>query len=454
MEISMILLGIVIGYVIAKMTSTKPSETNINIDSNYVQKSLYAELQKENREKGQEITNLSGNLSTYKEKALNLERKLEEHKGEFDEIKNKLALEFKVLSNKIFEEKSEKFLALNQKNVSDILNPLKDKIKEFETKVDKNHLDEKLEKATLKEELKQIIQLNKQVSEDATRLTNALKGDKKLQGNWGEIQLEMILIKAGLTKGIHFTSQATFESEDGKSLRPDFVLNLPDKKNLVLDSKVSLVAYEQYFNEENEALKQNHLKNHLGNINKHISDLSAKNYQKLYNIDSPDYVLMFVPLEPALFAALQGDNKIFEKALEKNIVLVSTSTLLATLRTISYIWKQDRLSNNHLEIAYESGLLYDKFVGFTEDLINVGKKLDGVKSDYSDAMNKLTDSKQKGATIIGRMEKIKELGAKTTKSITPSLLNRIDNNTSEEAAKTKKKGPAPDNLFDVEFTEQ
>jgi len=453
MEIGIFLLGAFIGYFIAKMTSPKSSDSGVNIEQSYVQKSLYADLQKENREKGQEISTLSGHLSTYKEKSANLEKKLEEHKGEFDEIKNKLALEFEVLSNKIFEEKSEKFLALNQKNVSDILNPLKDKIKEFETKVDKNHLDETREKASLKEELKQIILLNKQVSEDATRLTNALKGDKKLQGNWGEIQLEMILNKAGLEKDIHFTTQETLQSEDGKSLRPDYVLYLPDSKNLILDSKVSLVSYEQYFNEENEILKQNHLKIHVTNISKHISDLGSKNYQKLYNVNPPDYVLMFVPIEPALYAALKEDNKIFEKALEKNVVLVSTSTLLATLRTISFMWKQENQRKYVAEIADESGQLYDKFVGFTDDLINLGKKLDGVKSDYSDAMNKLIDSKQKGATIIGRMERIKKLGANTTKSIAQGLLNRADDDSLEETPKKdiKKKGSTTDNLLDIDF---
>lgn len=451
----MILLGVVIGFVIAKMTSTQAPSTSINIDSNYVQKSLYESLQKENREKGQEISNLSGHLSTYKEKAVNLERKLEDHKGEFDEIKNKLALEFKVLSNKIFEEKSEKFLTLNQKNVSDILNPLKEKIKEFETKVENNHSAASNQNATLGAQLKYITALNTQLSADAAKLTNALKGDKKLQGTWGEIQLEMILIKVGLSKGIHFTSQETFESEDGKSVRPDYIIKLPDNKKLILDSKVSLVAYEQYFNEENEVLKQKHLKDHLSNINRHIVDLSAKNYQKLYDIETPDYVIMFVPLEPALFAALHEDNRIFETALEKNIVLVSTSTLLATLRTISYIWKQDRLSNSHLDIARESGLLYEKFVGFIEDLLSVEKKLEGAKTDFSAAMYKLKYSPHEGLTIFGRMQKIKDLGAKTTKSIPPNLLNLIDEDTSEENSKkeSKKKGSAPDNLFDVAFTE-
>lgn len=420
-----VIIGLVIGYFYAKSTTQKGSEL-FNVEDKYVQKSLYVDLQKDNKDKGVEIISLNNQLSTHKEKNTNLEERLRDHKKEIDEIKEKMSLEFSVLSNKIFDEKSTKFLALNEKKVSDILNPLKEKIKEFESKVDKNYNDETREKASLRKELEQIVQLNKQVSEDATKLTNALKGDKKLQGGWGEIQLEMILNKAGLEKGIHFTTQSTFEGEDGKSMRPDYILNLPDTKNLILDSKVSLVAYEQYFNEENELLQQGHLKSHITSIIKHITDLGDKNYHKLYNINPPDYVLMFVPIEPALYAALKGDTKIFEKALEKNIVLVSTSTLLATLRTISYIWKQDNQRANVAAIAEESGQLYDKFVGFIEDLINLGKKLDGVKSDYSDAMNKLTDSRQKGSTIVGRLEKIKKLGANTTKAIPQNLLNRAD----------------------------
>lgn len=422
MEIAIyILIGAVIGFVLAKLTGTKSLADN----SEYIQKSLYSELMNDNKEKSKEIAELSSQLSTQKERAQNLEHRLEEHKGEFEELKNKMALEFKVLSNSIFEEKSSKFIELNEQKVSAILNPLKEKIRDFEAKVDKNYTDEAREKASLKKELEQIVQLNKQVSDDATRLTNALKGDKKLQGNWGEIQLEMILNKAGLEKGIHYSSQETLNTEDGKSVRPDYILYLPESKNLILDSKVSLISYEQYFNEDDEVIKQTHLKNHISSLNKHISDLGDKNYQKLYNINPPDYVLMFVPIEPALFAALKEDGKIFEKALEKNIVLVSTSTLLATLRTISFIWKQDNQRKNVAEIAEESGQLYDKFVGFTEDLINLGKKLDGIKGDYSDAMNKLVESKQKGSTIVGRMERIKKLGANTTKSIPPALLNRI-----------------------------
>jgi DNA recombination protein RmuC len=445
-EFVFILIGFVMGYIVAKLISSNSKAKNLGGDQNYVQKSLFTELQTENKEKGNQIAILSGHLAAQKEKTLHFEERLLEHKAEIEVVRENMNLAFKDLSNGILEKQSSKFVELNEEKVNAILNPLKEKIRDFETKVDKNYTEEAREKASLKKELEQIVQLNKQVSEEATRLTNALKGDKKLQGNWGEIQLEMILNKAGLEKGIHYSTQETFLSEDGKSLRPDYVLYLPDNKNLILDSKVSLVAYEQYFNEEGEVAKQNHIKSHVLSLNKHIAELSDKNYQKLYNINPPDYVLMFVPIEPALFSALREDARIFEKALEKNIVLVSTSTLLATLRTITYIWKQDNQRRNVAEIAEESGQLYDKFVGFTDDLINLGKKLEGVRGDYTDAMNKLVESKQKGATIVGRMERIKKLGANTTKSISQGLLNRISDSLPAEPSEFNAKKAGPDSV--------
>jgi DNA recombination protein RmuC len=337
-----------------------------------------------------------------------------------------MKLEFTNLSNKIFEEKSTKFIELNAKNVFDILNPLKEKIYDFEKKVDETFKTETRERISLKKELEYIVKLNQQVSDDTVKLTKALKGDKRLQGEWGEIQLELILSKAGLEKDIHYIKQEGFRDEDGRNLRPDYVINLPEERNIIVDSKVSLIAYEKYFNEENEEMKGIHLRTHLMNINKHVSDLGNKNYQNLYGINTLDYVILFVPIEPALHIALKEDSRLLEKALERNIVLVSTSTLFATLRIISYIWKQDNQRKNVVEIAKESGALYDKFVGFMDDLTDLGKKIDGMKSDYSEAMNKLYDSRQKGGTIIGRIERIKKLGADTSKSLPESILDKIE----------------------------
>jgi DNA recombination protein RmuC len=431
MEVVFLLIGLATGFItawiIAKNKWAKPDGISLaTLELNYVQKSLYEEMTRINKEKEELIIKLNRELARYEEMAKSLQERIDNHKKELTEIQESMRGEFQLLSNKIFEEKSNRLLELSEKKVSDILNPLKERIQEFEKKVNDTYNQETRERASLKKELEQIIKLNQQVSEDAVKLTNALKGDKKMQGDWGEIQLELILTKAGLEKDIHYRKQENLKDQDGGNLRPDYILNLPEDKNLVVDSKVSLVAYEQYFNEDDELKKAEYLKTHLQNLNKHIADLGNKNYQNLYGINPPDYVLLFVPIEPALYLALREDSKLFERALEKNIVLVSTSTLLATLRTISYIWKQDNQRKNVVEIARESGALYDKFVSFMEDLVNLGRKIDAVKSDYSEAMNKLFESRQKGGTIIGRIERIKKLGADTTKSLPQQIIDRAE----------------------------
>jgi len=264
--------------------------------------------------------------------------------------------------------------------------------------------------------------LNLQLSGDAQNLASALKGDSKTQGDWGEFQLELLLEKAGLLKGTHYYTQPSFKDENGSDKRPDFIIQLPEGKHLIVDSKVSLTAYEKYFNAEDASKKSKFLKEHVDSIRGHIKDLSGKNYQHLYQINSPDYLLLFVPIEPAFAAALLHDSKLFLYALDNNIVIVTTSTLLATMRTVSYIWRQERQKKNVLEIARQSGLLYDKFVGFVEDLQDMGQRLDQAQASYHGAMNKLSDSKKYGDTLIGRAEKIKELGAKATKSLPEEFL--------------------------------
>ncbi|MGL4908251.1 MAG: DNA recombination protein RmuC, partial [Bacteroidales bacterium] len=302
----------------------------------------------------------------------------------------------------------------------------KEKIQIFEKKVEDTYSQETREKAALRKELELIVKANKQVSDEASRLTRALKGDSKIQGDWGELQLEMVLEKSGLLRDIHFRKQENFKTESGANVRPDYVINLPENKNFIIDCKVSLTAYEVYYNTDDEQERANKLNEHLTSIHRHITDLSAKNYQNLYGVNSPDYVFLFVPIEPALTLALQADNLLFDKALSKNIVLVSNSTLLATLRTISYIWKQENQRKNVLEIAKESGALYDKFVGFIDDLISVGNKMNDAKKSYEGAMNKLTTSAKKGDTIVGRIERIKTMGANATKVISQKIIDRIE----------------------------
>jgi DNA recombination protein RmuC len=284
-------------------------------------------------------------------------------------------------------------------------------------------LDETIERTTLKEELRQLHSLNQQLSQDAANLVSALKGDNKMQGDWGEYQLETLLEKAGLNKNIHyFTQMSLFDDETRRQKRPDFVIQLPENKHLIIDSKLSLTAYERYHNEPEATLKRQHLKAHLDSIRSHIKDLSSKNYQQLYQIHAPDYLILFVPIEPALFLAAQEDQNLLMDAWDKNIVLVSNSTLLATMRTISYLWRQEKQKTNVLEIARQSGLLYDKFVGFVEDLRLIGLRLDSARDAYDEALNKLSDSKRYGDTLIGKAERIRELGAKTSRQLPKELI--------------------------------
>ncbi len=379
-------------------------------------------------EKNIEIQNHIRIAEQYKTQALALEEKLNTQKEEITSLREELNKEFKLLANEILEEKTKKFSELNEEKIGNILNPLKEKIQHFEKKVDETYNNETREKASLREELKNIININRQMSEDAQKLTSALKGDSKIQGDWGELQLELLLEKSGLIKGVHFDAQQSFRTDEGNLLRPDYIVNLPENKNFIIDSKVSLTAYERYYNTEDSDEKSLFLKQHLTSVNQHIQDLGSKNYSMIHQINTPDFVFLYFALEPALTLALQHDNTLFDKALNKNIVLVSNSTLLASMRTVSFIWKQENQKQNVVEIAKESGLLYDKFANFTEDLLDLGKSMETSKKNYDLAMNKLVTSTKKGDTIVGRVEKLKTLGANASKSINQALINRVDSN--------------------------
>ena len=422
-----ILAGAVAGWLFSRQQAMKDKGIPVDeVNRNYVAIGLFNQEKAENSEKEKSIIALNARIAELSANLKNTEEKFTESKKELEEINKRMTLEFKNLSNELLEEKSKKFLELNEKSVGNLLNPLREKIKEFEGKIDEVYKDETRERISLKKELEHIVKLNQQVSDDAHKLTNALKGDKKLLGDWGEVQLEVILEKAGLEKDIHYRKQLNLNDEEGRNMRPDYIINLPDEKQLIIDSKVSLVAYERYFNSDDEGVKAGALKQHLNDLMNHVRDLGEKNYPKLYGINPPDYVLMFVPLEPALAVAQREDPSLFDKALKKSIVMVSTSTLLATLRTISFSWNQDKQRKNVYEIAAQSGALYDKFLGFIDDLIAVGKRIDDAKGEYVNAMNKLYESKKKGDTIIGRIQKIKDLGASTSKSLPQNLLDRLE----------------------------
>jgi len=350
-----------------------------------------------------------------------LEEKLQLQKTELNELQERFQKDFELVANKILEEKTEKFTEQNKKNLDSILSPLKERIGEFQKKVEDSNEKNTERSAALDKHLQMLQELNREITQETKSLTLALRGDSKTQGNWGEFQLESILEKAGLEKGIHFSKETNLKTEEGDNQRLDYIINLPDGKHLILDSKVSLTAYSKYFDTEDETEQAGYLKQHLDSMHSHVKLLGGKDYQKLHGINTPDYVLMFVANEPALTLALKEDPALFEKALDKNIVIVSTSTLLATLRTISYIWKQDLQNKNAEEIARQAANLYDKFVGFTEDLIKLGGQMKTATKTYEDAMNKLTEGT---GNLTRRVESLKKLGVNPSKQIDGRLIDR------------------------------
>ncbi|MBK7938677.1 MAG: DNA recombination protein RmuC [Lewinellaceae bacterium] len=371
----------------------------------------------------QELRDAHAQLAAREQQIFHLENTLRSQKAEVEQLQNRFKTEFENIANRLLEEKSQRFTDQNAQQLQTVLHPLREKIREFEENVDRKFLEETREKSSLKKEIEQLFQLNQQLSQDAHNLASALKGQSKVQGDWGEFQLEMLLEKSGLQKGVHFLVQATFRDDDGAAKRPDFIIQLPENKHLVVDSKVSLTAFERYYNTNDPAEKDQFLKAHVSSLRSHVDNLSRTNYQMLYQINTPDYLLLFVPLESALSAASQADPKLFSDALERNIVLVTTSSLLATLRTVTHLWKQEKQTRSVLDIARQSGLLYDKFVSFVEDLKTIGARLDNARTAYDDAMNKLVNAGRPGDTLIGKAEKIRELGARATKLLPQDLVD-------------------------------
>ena len=357
----------------------------------------------------------------------NLERKLNEQKEELEKLQEKFTAEFENLANKILDTKSEKFTKQNKENLDLILKPLQEKIATFEKRVEDTHKESIDRHAMLRQQIIGLKELNEQMSKEATNLTKAIKGDSKLQGNWGELVLERVLEKSGLEKDREYFVQTSFTNEDGKRVLPDVVLHLPDNKKMIIDSKVSLVAYERFVNEEEDDAKAQFLKEHINSLKKHIEQLSAKNYQDIYKIESPDFVLLFVPIEPAFAVAINHDSGLYNWAFEKNIVIVTPTTLLATLRTIDSMWNNEKQQQNALEIATQAGALYDSFTSLTDELIKVGKQIGTVQGTYETAMKKLTGR----GNLITRVERLKKLGAKASKNIDQKLLKRAEEDEDE-----------------------
>jgi DNA recombination protein RmuC len=378
-------------------------------------------LQEDKEQLGNQIVRQQANTD-------HLNTKLLEQKQEVEKLQEKFTKEFENLANKILEEKSLKFTERNEKNIKDILTPLNEKIQLFEKKVEESQKENISIHSALKEQLLNLQTQNLKITQEAENLTKALKGDSKMQGNWGELVLERVLEKSGLEKDREYTVQQSFTRADGSRVLPDVIINLPDGKKMIVDSKVSLTDYERYVNAEDED-REKFLKDHINSLRKHVDQLSAKKYEDLYEMESPDFVLMFVPIEPAFALAINHDNNLYNKAFEQNIVIVTPSTLLATLRTIDSMWNNEKQQRNAIEIARQAGALYDKFEGFVSDLTKVGKKMDEAKTEYKGAMNKLFEGR---GNIVTSIEKLKKMGAKAKKSIPEPILKRAQNDFDEE----------------------
>ena len=347
-----------------------------------------------------------------------LNERLVEQKKEVEELQNKFKLEFENLANKILEEKSGKFTEQNKKNLDAILEPLNEQIKKFEKKVEETYDKEAQQRFSLKEEVKRLALLNQQVSEEAKNLTKALKGDSKTQGDWGELILENILERSGLEKNREYFVQQSLKDELGKNQRPDVIVKFPDNRSVIIDSKVSLTAYERYVASDNPEQKERALSDHILSIKNHIKSLSEKKYHDLADINTLDFVMMFLPIEPSFLIAIQKDPDLWNFAYDKGIVLISPTNLIAVLKMVSNFWNNERQNRNVMEIARQSGALYEKFLNFVKDLQEVEKKIDGAKEAHVNAMKKLKTGKD---NLVGKVERIKKLGAKTEKQLPEDL---------------------------------
>ncbi|MDX6745902.1 DNA recombination protein RmuC [Polaribacter sp. PL03] len=429
------LVGVFIGKLLSKLNfekektllekekSTLEERVTLLQQSKDITENNFIESQKELKNNQEEKERLITSNTRQDSEIKNLQIKLTENKGEVEKLNEKFTKEFENLANKILDEKSSKFTQQNQENIKNILSPLQEKIKGFEDKVEKTHKESIDYHAALRQQIIGLKELNQQMSKETLNLTKALKGDNKMQGNWGELVLERVLEKSGLEKDREYFVQQSFTNDEGKRVLPDVVIHLPDNKKMIVDSKVSLVAYEQYINEEDAVLKEGFLKEHVASLKRHVSQLSDKKYEDIYKIESPDFVLLFIPIEPAFAVALNSDTYLYNKAFEKNIVIVTPSTLLATLRTIDTMWNNEKQQRNALEIARQAGALYDKFQGLLSDLLGIGKKIDDSKKEYSNAMNKLVEGR---GNIITSVEKLKKMGAKAKKSIPENIIERAN----------------------------
>ena len=374
-------------------------------------------------EKDASLLALNIELSALTADHASLQKKLADQQADLEKIQDKFRLEFKNLASEILEEKTLKFTEHNKAKLDEILKPLGEKIRDFEKKVEETYDKESKQRFSLEREIRSLAELNQQISREASNLTNALKGQAKTRGNWGEIILESILEKSGLTRDREFFVQQSYTNEHGKRMQPDVIVSYPGERNVVIDSKVSLVAYERYSSADTMEEQETAARDHLLSVRNHISELSSKNYQEIYALKSLDFVMLFMPIEPAYMLAVQYDPNLWNYAYEKRILLISPTNLIAALRMIANLWRVEYQNKNAMEIARQSGELYDKFTGFLEDLVDVGAKIESTRKAYEASMNKLSTGK---GNLIRRVENIKSLGAKAGKDIPKSLLERAE----------------------------
>lgn len=445
-----VVMGMTVGYLVAilrskgatKETSNIKIELRLERERHDLLNKDFQEVNRQLREERERIIELNNQNAELSAEYRAIKERLAEQKKELDIIQERFKDQFKNLANEIFEEKTQKFTDQNKSNIDSILKPLGDKLLEFERKVDQSNKDSIERNSALKEQIIGLRELNHKMSKEAENLTKALKGDSKVQGDWGEIVLERILERSGLEKDREYFLQETYTTDEGRRLRPDVIIKLPDNKNLVIDAKVSLTAYEKYVNGETEEDRQVFLKEHLLSLKSHIKGLADKNYHRLFDSGTLDYVLMFVPIETAFSLLVQEGGDLYNEAHNKNIIIVSPATLVATLRTVASIWKHEYQNRNALEIAKQGGALYDKFVAFAEDLIKVGNNLRTTTNTYNDAMSKLSEGQ---GNLIRKTQKLKELGAKASKQIDQRLLNRA--RVEDDESKPIEEPPVQNNLF-------
>lgn len=431
-----LVLGFVIGFLVKKLQSNNGADdatavelqqniANLTAENGHLKGRIdssieaFRKMEDKNADLEQKNSDLIAENAQLKNAFQNMEQKLKEQKHEMTNLQEKFTTEFSLIANKLLKQNATDFAQANEKRLSEILTPLKDNIKQFEKKVDDTYEKELKDRTSLIEQIKSLEKLNLQMSEEAQNLTKALKGDNKAQGNWGELILEKVLESSGLVKDVEYATQYSTITDEGNRVQPDVIINLPEEKHIIVDSKVSLVAYQNYINAENDAERDVHLKNHVLSVKTHIKGLSEKHYVTAKGIDTPDFVLLFMPIESSFGLAMKADNELYQYAWDRKVVIVTPSTLLATLRTVASLWKQEKQTANAIEIARQAGALHDKFVGFLEDMEKIKRGIDSSSDAYEKAFNKLKSGR---GNLIDATKKLENLGAKTKKQYPDSYL--------------------------------